>query len=136
MALRNRIAAWQEEENEEEVDLIQWCGEEKGRRRARRSSWLTVAQPSLCVIGHEKEEPQREGKNEALGSMRNIGDPRLPGRNEVEEHYLKHQPYRNLCQQSTDMDHRNATEEDHRIRQFCIDHCFLGDTRAREDLGA
>ena len=45
----------------------------------------------------EEEEPRRVGKNEGVGRMRNIGDPRLPSRKEVEDHYLTHVPYRNWC---------------------------------------
>ena len=43
----------------------------------------------------EEEVPQRVGKNEGVGRIRNIGDPRLPSRKEVEEHNLTHVPYRN-----------------------------------------
>ena len=41
----------------------------------------------------EDEVPQRVGRDEGVGRMRNIGDPRLPSRKEVEEHYLAHVPY-------------------------------------------
>ena len=63
--------------------------------------------------------------------MRNIGDPRLPSRNEVEEHYLTHIPYRNWCPhcvsgRGKDLDHRKAVEEDRKIREFTFEYCFPG----------
>ena len=74
----------------------------------------------------EDEGPQRLGKDEGVGRMRNIGDPRLPSRKEVEEHYLTHVPYRNWCPhcvrgRGKDLDHRKAVEEDRRIREFSFD---------------
>ena len=68
------------------------------------------------------------GKNEG-GGRRHIRDPKLPGKREVEEHYLTHVPHRNLClhhvrETSKDLDHRKAMEEDHRIREFNLDNCF------------
>ena len=80
------------------------------------------------------EVPQRVGKGEGVGRMRNIGDPRLSSRKEVEEHYLTHVPYRNWCPhcvggRGKDLDHRKAVEEDRRIREFSFDYCFPGDEK-------
>ena len=80
----------------------------------------------------ENEVPQRVGKDEGVGRMMNIGDPRSPSRKEVEEHYLTHVPYRNWCPhcvrgRGKDLDHRKAVEEDRRIREVSFDHCFPGD---------
>ena len=63
--------------------------------------------------------------------MRNIGDPALPSRKEVEEHFLTHVPYRNWCPHCVrDLDHRKAVEEENRrIREFSFDCCFLGDKK-------
>ena len=82
----------------------------------------------------EEEEPRRVGKNEGVGRMRNIGDPRLPSRKEVEDHYLTHVPYRNWCphcvrDRGKDLDHRKSVEEDRRIREFSFDYCFRGDEK-------
>ena len=82
----------------------------------------------------EEEEPRRVGKNEGVGRMRNIGDPRLPSRKEVKDHYLAHVPYRNWSPHSVrgrgkDLDHRKSVEEDRRIREFSFDYCFPGDEK-------
>ena len=82
----------------------------------------------------EDEVPQRVGKGEGVGRMRDVGDPRLPSRKEVEEHYLTHVPYRNWCPhcvrgRGKDLDHRKAVEEDRRIREFSFDSCFPGDEK-------
>ena len=57
----NRFEALQEEENEEEVDWIQWCAEDKGGRTSGKEI-VVVAQPSLCArgIGH-LSFPSRSG---------------------------------------------------------------------------
>ena len=80
----------------------------------------------------EEAEPKRVGKYEGGGRLRNIGDPRLPSKKEVEEHYLTHVPYRNCCLhcvrgRGKDLDHRKALEEDRRIGEFSFDYCFPGD---------
>ena len=81
----------------------------------------------------EDEVPQRVGKDEGVGRMRNIGDPSLPSRKEVEEHYLTRVPCRNWCPHCEgprkDLDHKKAVEEDRRIREFNFDYRFPGDEK-------
>ena len=82
----------------------------------------------------EDEVPQRVGKGEGVGRMRDVGDPRLPSRKEVEEHYLTHVPYRNWCPhcvrgRGKDLDHRKAVEGNRRMREFSFDYCFPGDEK-------
>ena len=80
----------------------------------------------------EEGEPRRIGMEEVGGRLRNIGDPRLPSRKEVDEHYLTHVPYRNWCPhcvrgRGKDLDHRKGLDEDRKIREFSFDYCFPGD---------
>ena len=83
-----------------------------------------------------KDEPSRvEPDAEIGGRMRNIGDPRLPTRREVENHNLTHVPYRNWCPhcvrgRGKDLDHRRSVEDNRRTLEFSFDYCFLGDDGA------
>ena len=79
----------------------------------------------------EDEVPQRVGRDEGVGRMRNIGDP---GCRAVEEHYLTHVPYRNWCPhcvrgRGNDLDHRKAVEGNRRMREFSFEYCFPGDEK-------
>ena len=81
--------------------------------------------------GMEEEEPQRIAQEEEGGRMRNIGDPRLPSKREVDNHYLTHVPYRNWCPhcvrgRGKDLDHWKSVQDDRRIPEFSFDYCFLG----------
>ena len=76
------------ERNEEPVDEDE-RGEEPGV--------VEMPQEGKRERRKEAEEPGRIGKEEGGGRMRSLGDPRLPSKKEVEEHYLAHVPYRNWC---------------------------------------
>lgn len=70
----------------------------------------------------EEEKPQRMVPEEgAERRMRNIGDPRLPTKAEVDAHNVTHVPYRNWCPhcvrgRGKDLDHRRSADEDRRVR--------------------
>ena len=80
----------------------------------------------------EEEEPRRIVPDEGVkGRMRNIGDPRLPTKAEVENHIVTHVPYRNWCPRCVrgwgkDLDHRRSVDDDRRVLEFAFDYCFMG----------
>ena len=66
------------------------------------------------------------------GRMRNIGDPRLPTKAEVDNHNVTHVPYRNWCDicvrcKGKDLDHRKAVDEERGVSEYAFDYCFPGD---------
>ena len=83
----------------------------------------------------EEAEPKRMGKYEGGGRLRNIGDPGLPSRKEVEELFRTQVPYRNSCLRGKDLDHSKALEEDRRSRGFSFDY-FSGRREECKDHGA
>ena len=76
----------EEEEEEEEEEFWPRTVESEARRV-----------PDVSNGGEDEEELERIGKSGQGGRMRNIGDPRLPSRKEVEEYHLTHVPNRNCC---------------------------------------
>ena len=73
-------------------------------------------------IGLEKEEDV----------IRNLKDPKLPTREEVEKHNLTHLPYRNWCPicvqaKGKDMDHCKDKGGDRNLPEYSFDYCFPGD---------
>ena len=91
------------------------------------------------VRGGERREKEREEdprrmvpEEGAVRRMRNIGDPRLPTRAEVDNHNITHVPYRNWCPhcvrgRGKDLDHRRSVEDERRVQEFAFDYCFMGD---------
>ena len=84
--------------------------------------------------GEMQMEPGTVDRDEGGARWRKIGDPRLPSRKEVEEHYLTHVPYRNWCPhcvrgRGKDLDHRRSIDEDRKVREFSFDYCFPGDEK-------
>ena len=79
------------------------------------------------------EEPRRRMPDEGGAQrMRNIGDPRLPTQQEVDNHNITHVPYRNWCAhcvrgRGRDLDHRRSVEDPRRMLEFSFDYCFMGD---------
>ena len=85
----------------------------------------------------EKEEPQKMMPEDAVAErLRNIGDPRLPTQAEVDNHNITHVPYRNWCPhcvrgRGKDLDHRRGIDENHRVREFSFDYCFMGNENGK-----
>ena len=85
------------------------------------------------AMKEDEEEPRRMEPGETEGGrMRNIGDPRLPTRREVENHNITHVPYRNWCPhcvrgRGKDLDHRKSADEERGMQEFSFDYCFMGD---------
>ena len=65
--------------------------------------------------------------------LRKMGDPKLPSKREVDEHYLMgHVIYRNWCEicvksRGREMDHRIEKAKERRLREYSMDYCFPGD---------
>ena len=121
------MEAEEEEEDEKDEEKV---GEEPGEVNAHEG------QGRGGQMEEEKEEeaePRRIEQGEEEGRrMRNIGDPRLPSKKEVDARYLTHVPYRNWCPhcvrgRGRDLDHRRSIEDERRVPEFSFDYCFMGD---------
>ena len=60
----------------------------------------------------------------------------MPSQKEVYEHYLMHVSYRNWCPhcvrgRGKDLDHRRGIDENHRVREFSFDYCFMGNENGK-----
>ena len=89
------------------------------------------------VVQGSGEEPGRLGVDQEGAPLRSMGDPRLPGTQEVEEHNLTHVPYRNwyphcVKGRGKDLDHRRSIEDARQVREFSFDYFFPGDEQGRK----
>ena len=83
-----------------------------------------------CLGDSGKPERIDPGEDERL--VKRLGDPRLPSKEEVEDHERTHLPYRNWCYhcirgKGKDLDHRKEVKEERGLSEYSFDYCFPGD---------
>ena len=94
-----------------------------------------------CIAGGEEEREDEElGSDEEAGQRRcvRVQDPKLPSKEEVEEHNLTHLPYRSWCRhcvrgRGKGLPHKRSTEEPV-MHEFHFDWAFPGDEGEEETL--
>ena len=141
MTLRNRFKALQEEENEEEVDWIQWFAEDKEGKTSGKDETVVEsgAVESVCPWDWASEFPvkevawnqKRNFRNASGGWMEQHGEKKvcceLAGlRAPFDACPL---PKIGVHGGSRAEDHRKAVEEDRRIKKFSFDYCFPEDEK-------
>lgn len=97
-------------------------------------------EPICKRCGNEKDvreffgegEVKRKEITEGGAMMRRLVDPRMPTKQEIEEHEPTHLPYRNWCgvcvrAKGKDLDHRQAVGRERQPNECAFDYCFPGD---------
>ena len=79
------------------------------------------------------ESGERIGMEEESDFIRDLKDPKLPSKEEVEKYFLRgHIPYRDWCDvcvkfHGKDMDHKRDDGHNRDIPEYSFDYCFPGD---------
>lgn len=93
----------------------------------------SVDDSSVAVVVEDQSLCDVEADNEArVRKPLKLHDPLLPKKDDVDEHYLTHLPFRSWCQHCAQgagkaADHRQQDREDG-LPDIHMDYCFLGTT--------
>ena len=89
--------------------------------------------------GDEDNGDDIEGISRETRKTVRMLDPKLPSREEVEEHNLTHLPYRNWCRhcvrgRGKEMPHKKAEDDLHNQAEVHFDFCFPGEESGEGNL--